>query len=75
MYQFSLGVDFHELLTAYNVRNAVYAFGDAIDRIHTSLCGGGSMGVCDLAHMGTTTPVLGKRLRSVERRDLRVLFS
>nr|XP_022336894.1 metabotropic glutamate receptor 6-like [Crassostrea virginica]XP_022336895.1 metabotropic glutamate receptor 6-like [Crassostrea virginica] len=30
--------DFEELLTAYNVRNAVYAFGSAIERIHTSLC-------------------------------------
>ncbi|XP_062578461.1 metabotropic glutamate receptor 8-like [Saccostrea cucullata] len=31
--------DFRELLTAYNVRNAVYSFGRALENIHTLLCG------------------------------------
>ncbi|XP_061166350.1 metabotropic glutamate receptor 8-like [Saccostrea echinata] len=32
--------DFRELLTVYNVRNAVYAFGSALEAIHALLCRG-----------------------------------
>lgn len=57
--------DFQELLTAYNVRNAVYAFGNAIDRIHASLCGGGSRGVCDKMKSQLTGELLLQFLANV----------
>lgn len=60
-----MDVDFKELLTAYNVRNAVYAFGDAIDQIHTSLCGGGSTGVCDSMKTNLTGELLLQFLANV----------
>lgn len=55
--------DFQELLTAYNVRNAVYAFGNAIDRIHDSLCG--SNGVCDAMKTQLTGELLLQFLANV----------
>lgn len=69
MYHISLRVDFKELLTAYNVRNAVYAFGDAIDQIHTSLCGGRSRGVCDAMKTQLTGELLLEFLANVSGRS------
>lgn len=60
--------DFEELLTAYNVRNAVYAFGSAVQKIHSSLCGG-ARGVCDDMKSSLTGELILEYLGKVESKS------
>ncbi|XP_062598842.1 metabotropic glutamate receptor 8-like [Saccostrea cucullata] len=56
--------DFRELLTAYNVRNAVYSFGSALDNIHTLLCGE-NWGVCQSMENNLTGNLILQYLSNV----------
>ncbi|XP_061166304.1 metabotropic glutamate receptor 8-like [Saccostrea echinata] len=56
--------DFRELLTAYNVRNAVYSFGSALDNIHTLLCGE-KKGVCKRMKSNLTGELILQYLSNV----------
>ncbi|XP_062598835.1 metabotropic glutamate receptor 6-like [Saccostrea cucullata] len=56
--------DFRELLTVYNVRNAVYAFGSALETLHSLLCGG-NVGVCEDMKANLSGDLLHKYLSNV----------